>query len=490
MSLELFPTEILQQIGEYASLPNLNALSRTNRRFHLIFDALLYIQDARRARSQPASAAGSGSGSGAAAVRWAATHGLLRTLQKSLQGGSEVPMRAPRVRCAPDDRDHTGRAVEGLTVTRRFEGAMPPAPAHPLCLAVRGGHADVVEFLLDEKGCDVDMVDPEGYSLLELAVLHGHMQLVKGLLRRSASQLLRPVSNNGCPIQIAVKLGRMDMVRFLWEDGSFLLWSRQAELRSAFACAITARNMKAVHTLLGYGVGVNIRFAQPRREFITPLQMAVEMDDVELVEVLLAAGACPRYTVSATGCALVRAVKHHAERIASLVVHGSSCMQKTTALAFAAEQEEGEHIVRFLLAHGTHPDFDDLEYEEAHPFRGYTDTRHFASPLARAVNAGHAHLVQLLVESGADLNVPFERFEESRSSRQWGSVLQLAIDLDHREIVSFLREHGAQEEVENYTSRVWRVSMEEATAPNPREARRMRLRRHMGVNRCTGPTAG
>jgi hypothetical protein len=119
--------------------------------------------------------------------------------------------------------------------------------------------------------------------------------------------------------------------------------------------------MEAVHILLRYGVGVNIRFAQQRREFITPLQLAVEMGDAELVEVLLAAGACPRYTVSATGCALVRAVKNHNERTASLVIRGSSCMQKTTALAVAAEQEGGGRMVQFLLAHGTHPDFDDLE---------------------------------------------------------------------------------------------------------------------------------
>jgi ankyrin repeat protein len=96
-------------------------------------------------------------------------------------------------------------------------------PAHPLCLAVQGGHADVVEFLLDQKGCDVDIINPEGSSLLESAVIHGHVQLVEGLLRRGASQLLRPEVNNGCPIQIAVKLGRMDMVRLLWEDGAFLL---------------------------------------------------------------------------------------------------------------------------------------------------------------------------------------------------------------------------------------------------------------------------
>lgn len=57
MSLDSLPTETLRQIGEYiTSLSTLNALSHANRRFHLIFDPLLYAQDARRARGQPASA--------------------------------------------------------------------------------------------------------------------------------------------------------------------------------------------------------------------------------------------------------------------------------------------------------------------------------------------------------------------------------------------------------------------------------------------------
>ncbi|KAJ0413109.1 ankyrin repeat-containing domain protein [Aspergillus carlsbadensis] len=479
MSGESFPTEILHQVGEYASIPTLNALSRANRRFHSIFNPLLYIQDARRARRQPASAGGP------AAVRWAATHGLLRTLQLSLEAGSEVPPRAPWMRCAPDE--DTERTVYGLTATKRFMD--PVLPPHPLCLAVRGGHADVAELLLDARGCDVDMVDPERFSLLALAVIHGHGDLVTGLLRRGASQLLRPLAN-GCPMQIAVLLGRLDIVRLLWEATPLLLWCRQSELIRAFGCAITRRNMEAIHTLLGYGVGVNVRFALHRDEFITPLEQAVEMADAELVELFLAAGACPSHTGSATGgCALVRAVRNRNERMASLVIGGSSCVQKTMALVVAAEHE-ADHMARFLLAHGTHPDFDDLEDDPVHRPRGYADSYHFASPLAHAVNAGHAHLVRLLVESGADVNIPFEGFERSRSARRSGSILQLAMDLDHKEIESFLRERAAREKVETYGYRVLRLTMEEAMAPNAGELERKRLRRHMGVNRCTGSNPG
>ncbi|KAL3477023.1 ankyrin repeat-containing domain protein [Aspergillus californicus] len=473
MPSDSLPTEILQQIGEcVTSLPTLNALSRANRRFHCIFGPLLYTQDSRQLATT----------GGAGAVRWAAQHGLMRTLQKSLQAGSEVP---PRVRMRIE-HEPAGRTVYGLTVRWRVQAPVPPP--HPLCLAVQGGHVEIVEMLLEEKACDVDMVDPQGLSLLELAVVHGHLQLAEGLLRRGANQLGGPGWAEagrvvGCPIQFAVLLGRMDMVRLLWEHESFLLWLGGWELWVALECAIATRNMEAVHTLIGYGVTVHREF--PQRDSMTPLQWAVELGDVELVEVFLRAGARPRYPRSATGCALVLAVERRDERIVDLVVGDSSCMQKTMALACAAEQEDG-HFVRFLLARGTHPDFDDLEYSAVHRPTGYRDYWHFASPLAHAVNAGHAHLVRLLVESGADVNVPFEGFQKSKSSKQGGSVLQLAMDLDNTDIVSFLCEHGAHEEVENYEYRLHRLTWAECLSPDPGSTRRKRLRRHMGVNRCTG----
>lgn len=480
MSFDSLLTEILQQIGEYITpLSTLNAISRANRRFHLIFDPLLYAQDAQRTRGQPASAGG-----GAAAVRWAAQHGLMRTMQKSLEGGSEIPPRAPWMHVV---HEPAGRNVYGVRVDWRFRDPVPPP--HPLCLAVQSGHVDIAEFFLDVKGCDVDMTDQQGLSLLEIAVVHGHVQLAEGLLRRGANQLSgrqltgSPAKVVSSPMQLAVLLGKLDMMRLLWGYGSFLLWQSQIELRDAFECAITKRNIEAIHALLSYGVRVDI--GGPHGKSTGPLELAARMGDVELVELFLSAGARPRYAGFATGCALVQAVKRRDERIASLVIGDSSCMQKTMALTLAAEQEDG-HFARFLLERGTHPDFDDLECSDFHRPKGYADTWHFASPLAHAVNAGHAHLVQLLVESGADVNVPFEGFEKSKSSRQTGSVLQLATELGNRDIVSFLREHGAQEEVESYGYRSIRLCWEENNSPNANEIRRKRLRRHMGVNSCTG----
>lgn len=204
MPLGSLPTEILHQIGKnITSLSILNAISRASRRFHLIFDPLLYAQDAQRTRGQSASAGG-----GAAAVRWAAQHGLMRTMEKSLEGGSEIPPRGPWMHVV---HEPAGRTVCGVRVDWRFRDPVPPP--HPLCLAVQGGHVDIVEFLLDVKGCDVDITDQQGLSLLEIAVVHGHVQLAEGLLRRGANQLSvrqltgSPAKVVSSPMQLAVLLG-------------------------------------------------------------------------------------------------------------------------------------------------------------------------------------------------------------------------------------------------------------------------------------------
>ncbi|KAL3433588.1 ankyrin repeat-containing domain protein [Aspergillus tetrazonus] len=266
MPSDTLPMEILQQIKEYiTSVSTLNTLSRANRRFHLIFDPLLYAQDALRVRGRPARAGG-----GAAA------------------GGSEIPPRVPWKRVT---REPAGRTVYGVRVDWRFQDPVPPP--HPL--SVQDGHVDIVEFLLDVKGCDVDMTDQQGLSLLEIAVVHGHVQLVEGLLRRGASQLGGKQFAGGsakvvgCPMQLAVLLGKMDMVRLLWEYGSLLLWRSQTELRNAFECPIAKRNIDAIHALLSYGVRIDIK--GPEGKSTGPLELAARMGDVELVELLLSAGA-------------------------------------------------------------------------------------------------------------------------------------------------------------------------------------------------------
>ncbi|KAL2822249.1 ankyrin repeat-containing domain protein [Aspergillus cavernicola] len=463
MSLQSLPTEILEHVAKYiTSIHTLNALSRVNRRLHDIFVPLLYRQDACCA---PPSIA----------VCWAAKHGMMCTLQKCLEHGAKIHTHVP----APHACQYRERGyLYGNKIKWEYR---PPRPIHPLSLAVEGAHLEMVEFLLD-GGCDVNTIDPEGFSLLSLAVIRGDMELAELLLRRGAGQVEVPLMV-GTPIQIASFLNNGSMLELLWKYGSEGLQNCR-ELKDALECAMEMRHTEIIHLLVSYGVRVETMFSE--REWITPLEWATEMEDVDLVELFLSVGASPRYSRCGTKCALERAVLSRNERIASLLVLGSSCLQRTLALAYSAEQADG-CFARFLLAHGTHPYFDYLDYHAAQPVI-YLQRDCMIPPLVRAVNAGHGYLVRLLVEHGADVNACYEGFVESRSSRRSGSVLRLAMDLGDQEIVSFLLEHGAEEEVTPYEFRVLKMSMEEDNSREGQQKKRKRLRRHMGLTKCLSST--
>ncbi|KAL2842662.1 ankyrin repeat-containing domain protein [Aspergillus pseudodeflectus] len=454
MSLSSLPTELLELVGEdIRSIQTLNALSRVNRRFRNVFEPLLYRQCSRCAPPGPA-------------VCWAARYGMMATLKRCLQYGAEIPTCAPPMQYGRA-KDH--RYLYGSAVAWSVEN---PPPPHPLCLAVQGGHLAMAELLLD-RGCDANMLNPEAFSLVSLAVINNHVQLVDMLLRRGASQRsqLEAIS---CPIQISAFLGNKSMVELLWGYGSECLRSH-LELDYALESAMAMKHKEITHLLINYGAEVDTKFYS--HGSITPLQLATETGDVDLVQLLLSKRARPDYAFHDRECALVRAALKNDAEIASLVVGGSTRRAKTMALAFSVEHPDG-CIARRLLCHGARPEFIDEDYGDIFP----TPDKNFylIPPLVRAVNARHGHLTRLLVEHGASVNTDYEGLVQSQSSRQSGSLLKLAMDLGDEEIISFLLEHGAQEEVQTRYDR-WREMAEEDNSRLGKQKERRRLRRNMGL---------
>ncbi|KAL3440369.1 hypothetical protein BJX65DRAFT_314889 [Aspergillus insuetus] len=202
------------------------------------------------------------------------------------------------------------------------------------------------------------------------------------------------------------------------------------------------------------------------------------MRDVDLVRMLLSKGARPGYADHDRECALVRAALKNDREIARLLVEGSTGRARTMAFAFSIEHPDGCIARRVLQAHGTPPEFIGEDYGDIFP----TPDKNFCliPPLMRAVNARHAHLVRLLVEHGVSVNTDYEGLVQSQSSRQTSSVLQLAMDFGDGEVISFLLDHAAQEEVQTRYDR-WREMAEEDNSRLGKQKERRRLRRNMGL---------
>jgi hypothetical protein len=174
MFLQSLPTKVLEHVAKYiTSIHTLNTISRVNHRFHGIFGPLLYCWDACPALPSIAAC-------------WAAKHGMMDTLQKTLEQGAKIHTHVP----APHASRYCDRGyLYGNKIDWEY---WPPRPVHPLPLAVEGAHREMVEFFLD-GGCDVNMIDPEGFSLLSLAVTHGDVDLAESLLSHEADQIKVPL---------------------------------------------------------------------------------------------------------------------------------------------------------------------------------------------------------------------------------------------------------------------------------------------------------
>ncbi|RAO73730.1 uncharacterized protein BHQ10_009742 [Talaromyces amestolkiae] len=461
MSFSSLPTELLQHIAyDIESLETLRALSCLNQRFYAIFDPFLYQQDACNNSSAP----------GSLAVAWAAEHGNLALLKKALSYGAEISLSSPypqkrRLRPVPEERTNMRGDWAQLSAKDR--------PEHPLCIAVKRGHKALTEFLVVNRRCDINMRNQQGFPLLSLAVLYGHIHLIKLLLELGASSQMTD-DYYRVPICTAVVEGFERGMELLLDpklrrDCRPSIEHMQRALESALHAdeEIYSNKDNIIRILLDSGLldgesRLDFTFRDRRKttEIRTPLHWAVEQVNIKYLQRCLEAGADPNFPRNSVpwSIALVRAVKLKNEDMVKLLLPKTRRVQRTLALAwsiklFAPEDDKGRNIPQILLQNGTLPDYQ--EGDDAFLRSGSRNTfgectlgveypeELTDAPLVLAVHSGDIDLVRLLAEYGANVNVNFLEFLPS-----FGEVLEpltLATKLGHLEIAQFLRDHGTVE---------------------------------------------
>ena len=58
-----------------------------------------------------------------------------------------------------------------------------------LHLAARNGHLEVVKYLLEKGGAEVNEEDNDGWTALHLAARYGHLEVVKYLLEKGGTEV-------------------------------------------------------------------------------------------------------------------------------------------------------------------------------------------------------------------------------------------------------------------------------------------------------------
>ncbi|KAM0268685.1 hypothetical protein ACHAQH_009940 [Verticillium albo-atrum] len=196
---------------------------------------------------------------------------------------------------------------------------------------------------------------------------------------------------------------------------------------------------------------------------ITALEWTVELGRADLVLLLLDRGADPNHTFDERyGPALTRAAREQRTRLVDILAPKTSRILALWTLCLAVEQRDIP-TVTCLLSRGVPCDFDAADHPLPAPRTSHYDTGWCGTepsmiwgfvppPLVRAARHGDAAMVRLLLSHGADPNTAYHSMiwqEAAEHMGSWnvgfvcGRVAQLAMQLEHRDVVDALLEGGA-----------------------------------------------
>lgn len=194
----------------------------------------------------------------------------------------------------------------------------------PLRLAIKGGHCDCAEFLLDNGanpnaryflGGEINMVHPEDFVFTELLLRYGAKP--DSFDRSGLTPLMKACKYKKC----------LDTVKLLVHYGADVNSQATArqDFRTVLHYAVMGDNIEAAIYLLKHGAQVNM---EPDYEGPSPLDVAILTDDLEMVKVLVEAGANVSSFTSTIGTplhiVLGTELKHQCEIIEYLLEKGAN----------------------------------------------------------------------------------------------------------------------------------------------------------------------
>lgn len=168
--IEVFPNEIILHIVSFLSPESsISALARVNRHLYAVCSPCLYQYNVVHGNNS--------------ALDWAAQNGNMVTFQKALDAGAPL---SANVHGAETKHGPVVNAYGKYLTDRRYQDFRP----RPASLATRGGHEVMVKFMI-RRGVDPNLGDPDGFTLLALAAIHGHTSLAHFVLSQGARQDFR-----------------------------------------------------------------------------------------------------------------------------------------------------------------------------------------------------------------------------------------------------------------------------------------------------------
>ncbi|XP_035533137.1 ankyrin repeat domain-containing protein 50 [Morone saxatilis] len=290
-----------------------------------------------------------------------------------------------------------------------------------LCLAAARGSVEVVRALLD-RGLDENHKDDLGWTPLHAAACEGHRAVCAALTERGSMARVGEMDIEGrTPLILAAQEGHWSTVRLLLDRRS-PIDNRAYDGHSALSAALLEGHAEVAELLMRRGADTDVRDAEGR-----PLLYLLVLEGrLEMATLLLEKGGVPLESRDSEGRTALHVASWQGcvEMVDLLLKHGANPNAQDTegrppmhSMAWTGHAEVGRHL---LEASGVNIDLA--------CYQG-------ATALSIATQEGHANIVAMLLERGANPN---------HMDKYGRSPVKVAGKHGHFNIVRLLESYGAK----------------------------------------------